>query len=64
MEGVEGVEGRKVFLAMCNGVGFEMNDLVDVFVGTVKGVRGNKILMTIIIFVLSLLLYCPITYNL
>ena len=42
MEGVEGVEGRKVFLAMCNGVGFEMNDLVDVFVGTVKGVRGNK----------------------
>ena len=42
MEGVEGVERRKVFLAMCNGVGFEMNDLVDVFVGTVKGVRGNK----------------------
>ena len=42
MEGVEGDEGKKVFLAMCNGVGFEMNDLVDVFVGTVKGVRGNK----------------------
>ncbi len=37
-----GVEGSKCFLAMCNGVGFQMNDLVDVFVGTGKGVTGNK----------------------
>jgi hypothetical protein len=42
MEGVDGGEGRKVFLAMCNGIGFEINDLVDVFVGTGKGVSGNK----------------------
>ena len=42
MEGVEVVDGTKVFLAMRNGVRFEMNDLVDVFVGTVKGVRGSK----------------------
>jgi hypothetical protein len=42
MEGMEGVEGRKVFLAMCSAVGFELNDLVDVFVGTGKGVSGNK----------------------
>ena len=42
MEGREGVEGKAVFLAMCNGVGFQMNDLVDVFVGTGNGVRGNK----------------------
>ena len=42
MEGREGVEGKAVFLAMCNGVGFKLNDLVDVFVGTGKGVRGNK----------------------
>ncbi len=40
MEG--GGEGSKCFLAMCNGVGFQMNDLVDVFVGTGEGVRGNK----------------------
>ncbi len=37
-----GVEGSKCFLAMCKGVGFQMNDLVDGFVGTGKGVRGNK----------------------
>jgi hypothetical protein len=42
MEGVVGVEGSKCFLAMCNGVGFQMNDLVDVFVGTREGVRGSK----------------------
>jgi hypothetical protein len=42
MEGVGGVEGSKCFLAMCKGVGFQMNDLVDVFVGTGEGVRGNK----------------------
>ena len=38
-----GVERSKCFLAMCNGVGFQMNDLVvDVFVGTREGVRGSK----------------------
>jgi hypothetical protein len=42
MEGREGVEGKTLFLAMCNGVGFKLNNLVDVFVGTGKGVRGNK----------------------
>ena len=42
MEGVGGGERSKCFLAMCNGVGFQMNDLVDVFVGTGKGVTGNK----------------------
>ena len=42
MEGGGGVDGSKCFLAMCNGVGFQMNDLVDVFVGTGNGVRGNK----------------------
>ena len=36
------VEGSGVFLAMFNGVGFQLNDLVDVFVGTGKGVPGNK----------------------
>ena len=30
------------FLAMYNGVGFQLNDLVDVFLGTGKGVTGNK----------------------
>ncbi len=40
MKGVGGVEGSKCFLAMC--VGFQMNDLVDVFVATGKGVTGNK----------------------
>jgi hypothetical protein len=42
MEGGEVVEGRDVFLAMFNGVGFQLNDLVDVFVGTGKGVTENK----------------------
>ncbi len=42
MEGAGGVEGSKCFLGMCKGVGFQMNDLVDVFVGTGEGVRGNK----------------------
>jgi hypothetical protein len=42
MEGREGVEGKTLFLAKCNGVGFKLNDLVDVFVGTGKGVRRNK----------------------
>ncbi len=42
MEGVGGVEGSKCFLAMCKGVGFQMNDLVNVFVGTGEAVRGNK----------------------
>ena len=37
-----GVEGSKCFLAMCKGVGFQMNDLVGVFVGTREGVRGSK----------------------
>ncbi len=27
---------------MFNGIGFEFNDLVDAFVGTGKGVTGNK----------------------
>ncbi len=36
-----GVEGSKCFLAMCKSVGFQMNDLVDVFVGTGKGVTGG-----------------------
>jgi hypothetical protein len=40
--GSGGGERSKCFLAMCNGVGFQMNDLVDVFVGTGKGVTGNK----------------------
>ena len=34
-----GVEGKTLFLAMCNGVGLKLNDLVDVFVGTGKGVK-------------------------
>jgi hypothetical protein len=34
--------GSKYFLAMCKGIGFQMNDLVDIFVGTGKGVTGNK----------------------
>ncbi len=29
-------------MAICNGVGFNFKDFVDVFVGTGKGVRGNK----------------------
>ena len=29
-------------LAIFNGVGFQFNDLVDVFVGTGKGVKGSK----------------------
>ena len=42
MEGEEVVEGSGVFLAMFNGVGFQLNDLVDGFVGSGKGVPGNK----------------------
>ena len=42
MEGMVGVEGSKCYLAMCKGVGFQMDDLVDVFVGTREGVRGSK----------------------
>jgi len=42
MEGEGVVNGGGVFLAMYNGVGFHLNDLVDVFVGTGKGVTGNK----------------------
>ena len=42
MEGEGGGERSKCYLAMCNGVVFQMNDLVDVFVGTGKGVTGNK----------------------
>ena len=42
MEGEGVVKGGGVFLAMYNGVGFHLNDLVDVFVGTGKGVTGNK----------------------
>jgi hypothetical protein len=42
MEGEVGVEERKELLVMFNGIGFKLNDLVDVFVGTGKGVRGNK----------------------
>ena len=38
------MEGRggEEFLAIFNGVGFRLNDLVDVFVGTGKGVKGSK----------------------
>jgi hypothetical protein len=43
MEGEGVVNGGGVFLAMFNGVGFQLNDLVDVFVGTGKGVTGNKV---------------------
>jgi len=39
---VGGGEGSKCFLAMCKGVELQMNDLVDVLVGTGKGVTGNK----------------------
>ncbi len=46
MEGVGGGERSKCFLAMCKGVGFQMNNLVDVFVGTGEGVRGNKVFPT------------------
>ena len=42
MKAEGGVEGRKELLVMFNGVGFKLNDLVDVFVGTGKGVSGNK----------------------
>ena len=42
MEGEVGVEERTEVLVMFNGIGFKLNDLVDVFVGTGKGVRGNK----------------------
>jgi hypothetical protein len=42
MEGRGGGDGNTFFLASFNGVGFELNDLVDVFVGTGKGVTGNK----------------------
>ena len=41
-EGGGGGNGSKCFLATFNGVGFHFNDLVDVFVGTGKGVTGNK----------------------
>ncbi len=36
------VKDSGVFWAIFNGVGFQLNDLVDVFVGTGKGVTGNK----------------------
>jgi hypothetical protein len=42
MEGTGGGDGSKVFWASFNGVGFQLNDLVDVFVGTGKGLIGNK----------------------
>ncbi len=42
MEDKGGGESSQVFLASFNGVTYQLNDLVDVFVGTGKGVPGNK----------------------
>ena len=36
------VKDSKGIIAVWNGVSFKFNDLVDVFVGTGKGVPGNK----------------------
>ena len=36
------VKESKGIMAVWNGVSFKFNDLVDVFVGTGKGVTGNK----------------------
>jgi hypothetical protein len=42
MEEKGGLESSQGFLASFNGVAYQFNDLVDVFVGTGKGVTGNK----------------------
>jgi len=42
MEDKGGVDSSQGFLALFNGVAYQLNDLVDVFVGTGKGVTGNK----------------------
>jgi hypothetical protein len=36
------VKDSKGIMTVWNGVSFKFNDLVDVFVGTGKGVTGNK----------------------
>jgi hypothetical protein len=38
----EGGEGDQCFLAVGNGSRYQLNDLVDVFVGTGANIRKNK----------------------
>ena len=38
----EGGGDRQGFLAVSNGFRFQLNDLVDVFVGTAPNIRGTK----------------------